>query len=179
MEQIDRSTANAIRLVAQTVQEYSLPRMFESACEHHLSRNQVMTLNLLRSGRGISVSEIARVLEVTPPAASKIVERLTSLGYARRRARHGDRRVSEVVIGDGGRALLEQFAELTDLHNERTLAHFTAEEKRLLAELLHRYLRIALADLPQTEPLCLQCFDRRDEECLLAESAENCLVATA
>lgn len=175
MDRNDRSTANAVRVLAQTVQEICLPRLIDEACDHHLSRNQFMALNLPSKRDGFSVGEIARILSITPPAATKIVDRLEQLDLAERRSRPGDRRVADIALRDEGRALLKRFGKSLEARQSRVLAHFTTEEKTRLCELLRKYVRVTLAEETDTEVLCLQCFNRVGEDCVLEDRDERCL----
>lgn len=172
---LDRTAANAVRVLAQTFQEICLPRVLEKACAEALSRNQIMVLNLLGKRSSFTVSGIARLLAISPPAATKIVDRLEDLGLAERRSRPGDRRVAEVVLRDEGRALLGRIGAGMEERQIRVLSHFTDEEKTELLELVRKYVQVTLADETDTEVLCLQCFNRVGEDCVLEDRDARCL----
>ncbi len=175
MNRKDRSIANTIRVLGQTVQEICVPRMIDEASDHPLSRNQFLTLNLLSKRDGFSVGEIARILSITPPAATKIVFRLEQLDLAERRSRPGDRRVVDITLRDEGRAFLKRFDKCLRIRQSHILAQFTTEEKTQLLELVRRYVRAALAEETDTEVICLQCFNRVGEDCVLEDRDDRCL----
>ncbi|MCP4572849.1 MAG: MarR family transcriptional regulator [bacterium] len=175
MDTLDRTTANAVRVLAQTFQEICLPRVLESACDEPLSRNQIMVLNLLGKRDRFPVSAIARLLAITPPAATKIVDRLEILGLAERRSRPGDRRVAEVALRDEGRTLLKRIGAGLGDRQARVLSRFSDEEKTRLHELVRKYVRITLAEEDDTEVICLQCFNRVGEDCVLEDRDTRCL----
>ncbi len=160
MNQLDQSVANAIRVLAQTVQEICLRRNIEDACPTPLNRTQFMILNLLNVGRGFAVGEIARALQVTPPAVCRAVDRLEQLGLVERRVRATDRRTHDVVLLPAGQEIVDGFVAISARRQQRTLAQFDREEKEQLLNLLRRFVLLALEGEEDTEVICLQCIDR-------------------
>lgn len=175
MDELDKSVANAVRVMAQTVQEICLRRNIEDACPTPLNRTQFMILNLLCAGRDFAVGEIAKVLHVTPPAVCRAVDRLEVLDLVERRTRANDRRTHDVVLRPAGRELMDRFVSISSARQERTLGNFDRQEKECLLELLSRFVRIALADEPDTEAICLQCIDRNGDHCVLPDHDTCCL----
>jgi len=123
------------------------------AREAGLSETELLALDHLSTGvRG--PAELARLLEVSTPAATGIVDRLERRGHAVRRAHDGDRRRTEVHMTQSGR--VEVRAQLEPmLEAMRELdAGFSQEE----LDVVERYLRGAqgamrvLLDEPQSEP---------------------------
>ncbi|MFW6773345.1 MarR family winged helix-turn-helix transcriptional regulator [Nocardioides sp. CPCC 205120] len=85
-------------------------------------------------------AELARLLDVTAPAATGIVDRLVARGHAERRPHAADRRRTEVHVTDSGRAevrahLLPMFLTLARVDGE-----FDEAERTVVA----RYLRGAV-----------------------------------
>jgi DNA-binding MarR family transcriptional regulator len=175
VDELDKSVANAIRVMAQTVQEICLRRNIAEACPTPLNRTQFMILNLLCAGRTFAVGEIARVLQVTPPAVCRAVDRLEDLELVERRTRQTDRRTHDVLLLPGGEALMERFVEISGARQERTLACFERHEKEQFLDYLRRFVHTALADEPDTEMICLQCIDRGGEHCVLPDHDTRCL----
>jgi len=175
VEDLDQSVANAVRVLAQTVQEICLRRNIADTCPTPLNRNQFMILNLLCAGRSFAVGEIARVLQVTSPAVCHAVDRLVELELVERRIRPADRRTHDVVLRPAGEALMERFVTISRARQERTLSHFTRAEKQALLDLTRRFIHITLEDEADTEAICLQCIDRGGEHCVLPERDTRCL----
>lgn len=109
---------------------------------HHLARRaglsetELLALDHLSTGvRG--PAELARLLEVSTPASTGIVDRLVARGHAERRAHDGDRRRTEVHMTQSGR--VEVLAQLEPmLRAMRDLdAEFSPEELAVV----ERYLR--------------------------------------
>lgn len=175
MEQLDQSLANAIRVLAQTVQEICLRRNMAEACPTHLTRNQFLILNLLRAERRFAVGEIARILQVTPPAICRAVDKLEELDMVRRHVRPSDRRTHDVLLRPGGWEILDRFIDISEQRQTRTLERFDHDEKKQLLTLLRRFIHTVLEEETDTESLCLLCIDRDGRNCALPERNRRCL----
>jgi MarR family transcriptional regulator, organic hydroperoxide resistance regulator len=73
-----------------------------------LYRGQAILLMILSQSDGMTHSEIAAKLEISPAAATKVIKRMEKAGYLQRRADPGDERVSRVYLQDAGRALIAE-----------------------------------------------------------------------
>lgn len=85
--------------------------------------------------------ELARVLGVTSAASSGVVDRLVSRGHAERRPHPDDRRRTQVLITDSGRA--EVYARLAPMF--AALAELDTGLDGHEREVVERYLRGATA----------------------------------
>ncbi|MQW75739.1 MarR family transcriptional regulator [Nocardioides sp. dk4132] len=126
---------------------------------HHLARRaglsetELLALDHLSTGvRG--PAELARLLDVSTPAATGIVDRLERRGHAVRRAHEADRRRTEVHMTQSGRVEVRAQLEpmIGAMHDLD--AEFSQEE----LDVVERYLRgaqgamRALLDEPESEP---------------------------
>jgi DNA-binding MarR family transcriptional regulator len=73
-----------------------------------LYRGQAILLMILSHDDGMTHSEIAEKLEISPAAATKVIKRMEQAGYLRRQADPADERVSRVYLQDQGRALIAE-----------------------------------------------------------------------
>jgi DNA-binding MarR family transcriptional regulator len=73
-----------------------------------LYRGQAVLLMILSRHEGITHSEIAEKLEISPAAATKVIKRMEAAGYVQRQADPADERVSRVYLQDQGRALIAE-----------------------------------------------------------------------
>jgi MarR family transcriptional regulator, organic hydroperoxide resistance regulator len=73
-----------------------------------LYRGQAILLMILSRHEGITHSEIAEKLEISPAAATKVIKRMEGAGYVQRQADPADERVSRVYLQDRGRALVAE-----------------------------------------------------------------------
>lgn len=109
---------------------------------HHLAYSAKLSESELRALDHLSTgtrgpAELARLLDVSTPASTGIVDRLVARGHAERRPHAVDRRRTELHLTDSGRRelrtqLAPMIAALRDLD-----AHFTDEELAVA----ERYLR--------------------------------------
>lgn len=175
MEHLDQSVADAIRILAQSIQDISLRSSIAQACPTRLTRNQFLILNLLNANGAFPIGEIAGILDISSPAASKNVDRLEELELVRRHRRPADRRVHDVELLPAGTAIVERFVAIAAGKHEKLLGEFTHDEKTQLLDLLRRVVLLTLAGEERTEAICLQCYNRRGEECILRDLPGGCL----
>jgi DNA-binding MarR family transcriptional regulator len=90
--------------------------------------------------RAPSVSELAEMIGVDQPRASRLVQAAVDAGHARREADPGDARRSAIVLTASGRALLAAARENRRTAVDTALAGFTPEETGEFARLLTRFI---------------------------------------
>jgi DNA-binding MarR family transcriptional regulator len=104
-----------------------------------LSTSELHSLRHLMRGP-LGPVELAKLLGVTSAASSGVVDRLVSHGHAERRSHPGDKRRTEVVITDSGRA--EVLARLRPMFE--ALAALDASLDDSERDVVERYLRGAI-----------------------------------
>jgi DNA-binding MarR family transcriptional regulator len=86
----------------------------------------------------MSMSELAGILRVRPPTASKTVARLSALGLVERRTAEGDGRVVRVALTKEGRETAGAIETLAlDIEGE-VVAHLDGKDKKRLRKLVRR-----------------------------------------
>jgi DNA-binding MarR family transcriptional regulator len=90
--------------------------------------------------RAPSVSELAEMIGVDQPRASRLVQAAVDAGHARREVDPGDARRSAIVLTASGRALLAAARENRRTAVETALAGFTPEETAEFSRLLTRFI---------------------------------------
>jgi DNA-binding MarR family transcriptional regulator len=90
--------------------------------------------------RAPSVSELAEMIGVDQPRASRLVQAAVDAGHARREADPADARRSAIVLTASGRALLAAARENRRTAVETALAGFTPEETAEFSRLLTRFI---------------------------------------
>jgi DNA-binding MarR family transcriptional regulator len=93
---------------------------------------------LAAAGRPMSVGQIAELLGVDQPRATRLVQAVVETGHARREADPDDARRTLVVLTEEGRAFAARARGARSELVEQALAGFTPEERVQLAELLSR-----------------------------------------
>ena len=99
-----------------------------------------MRLLIALSHRGpSSVSDLATVIGVDQPRASRLVQAAVDAGHVRREVDPSDARRSILVITESGRAALSAVLDHRRTAIERALADFTPAEREEFARLLTRF----------------------------------------
>lgn len=106
-----------------------------------LFAGQEQVVQALAASGAMTMGELAALLKVRPPTASKTVSRLAALGLVRRQAGAGDARVVRVELTETG---LEKAAAIATLWREvegELLATFDAKDRKRLRKLLREAAR--------------------------------------
>ena len=87
--------------------------------------------------KAVTVSELSKILQVTSPTVTQIVNGLIKGGYIRRSVHPEDRRISEITLTEEGDRLARQAA--ADIHTifGGLVEHLGAERSEQLAGLLN------------------------------------------
>lgn len=124
-----------------------------------LTMSQLKTLILLRAVEGASgglrISDLARLLGVTPATASTLVDRLVERGLVDRREDPHDRRQHRCSVTPAGHGLLEHLSEGIRVRTRRLLQLLTEPELEMLLHSIEALLRAAEREAsggPQTLP---------------------------
>jgi DNA-binding MarR family transcriptional regulator len=103
-----------------------------------LFRGQAVLLMVLSAHEGITHSEVAEKLAISPAAATKVIKRMENLQYLQRRADPSDERVSRVYLLDKGRAVINQIQASFQTLDRVTFSGLSTPEMLQLSELLDR-----------------------------------------
>jgi DNA-binding MarR family transcriptional regulator len=122
------------------------------------------------------VGEIADLLGVSPPAASKNVDKLERLGLVVREPCKRDRRAARLSASAAGRHLVEAVEARKTERLTPVLAEFSTEELDQLSQLLERFAAALLAREESGLEPCLRCAaEFGDEgECAVARVLSVC-----
>ncbi len=90
---------------------------------------------------GMSMGELATILQVRPPTASKTVSRLSALGLVARQERDGDGRVVRVALTEEGLARAEAITGLWDAVEDELLGGLDGKDRKRLRKLLRKAAR--------------------------------------
>jgi DNA-binding MarR family transcriptional regulator len=104
-------------------------------------------VQLVRVGRGCSMSELAERMHQSSATMTGIVDRLVRHGLAERTRDQSDRRLVLVGLTDVGRQLLAAAYEAKHGRTREILGTFSPAERRRMRVLLEAYLEAAEARL--------------------------------
>ena len=101
-----------------------------------LYRGQAILLKILSEKDGLTHSEIAEKLEISPAAATKVIKRMEALNYVRRHPDPTDERISRVSLQEEGAAVVHQIENSFEQIDQILIRHLDPEEQRTLIQLL-------------------------------------------
>ncbi len=116
-----------------------------------LYQGQPPLLRQLWEQEGLTQSELAARLKITPATVTKMLQRMEKTGFIRRCPDAGDQRISRVYLTDAGRAIQQRVEEVFRTLEAETFANLTLEESLLLRRLLLQ-LRENLTQVTGEEP---------------------------
>lgn len=99
----------------------------------------LLALRVIARRPGITVSELARALDIDQSTISRQLQPLETEDLLRRAVDAKDRRVARLTVTAAGRRVLAALGEATLTDIDAALAQFAPEDRRALAELLDRF----------------------------------------
>jgi DNA-binding MarR family transcriptional regulator len=99
-------------------------------------RGQPPALHILHAQEGLTQSELAARLELTPATVTKMLQRLEKAGFVQRQTDAEDQRVSRVYLTNAGRAIQADVARVLGQLAQETFLDFTIEERVVLRRLM-------------------------------------------
>jgi DNA-binding MarR family transcriptional regulator len=148
-------------------------RMGDKLAGLDLFPGQEQVLQALASEGKMTMGELATILRVRPPTASKTVSRLAALNLIERHTEVGDARVVSVKLTREGRKKAEAIEELWNEVEEELLADFDQKDRKRLRKLLKRSAK----NLARIAGANLDGFDSAEDELDDQEAADPDLAA--
>ena len=161
-------------IFASVIHEVLEVKLLQEATTLPVNISQFLLLKLMCSNGNHQIGEVASVLGVTPPAATKSIDKLERLGLVVRTPSKGDRRATLLSVSLQGRRLVRRCERLRQAHLSPAVERFKAEEIDQLASLLQRF-SVALLDLERDEDtFCLRCAAHIEDDCAIGQSLGDC-----
>lgn len=121
-----------------------------------LYRGQPRLLHALYEGEGITHSDLAERLRVTPATITKMIQRMEKAGFVERRPDPADQRISRVYLTEPGRTIHEAVDDALGTLEDESLTGLSEEERlelyRLLVHVRDNLIR-AVEGVPPQEPV--------------------------
>jgi len=129
-------------------------RIHATKADHFLDqlgifRGQAFLLKILSKQDGLTHSEIADIMEISPAAATKIIKRMEQHKYILRKPDKNDERVSRVYIQETGIAIINHIDHSFEQLNQTMFEGFTDEDLRKFNDLL----TLIRQNLSRSEPV--------------------------
>lgn len=99
-------------------------------------RGQAFLLKILSQQDGLTHSEIAEIMEISPAAATKVIKRMEQNRYILRKPDKKDERVSRVFIQENGNAIIHQIDQSFHQLHQTMFDGFSEEDLLKFHDLL-------------------------------------------
>ncbi|MEW6045586.1 MAG: MarR family transcriptional regulator [Bacillota bacterium] len=136
----------------------------------YITVSQLECLKYLQRHGACSAAELAEGLHMSPPAVTKLVDRLVRKGLVRRRDRPEDRRSVEISLTEAGRRTAEELRRRRSRVLEMILNRMGPDDREELERSLRAFVAAGLSDPQVVEALCLRCGDESTPDCPLIDA---------
>lgn len=161
-------------IFASLVREILEVQLLREASPLPLTVSQFHLLKLMSVDGQHQLGQVADFLGVSPPAATKNIDKLERLGLVVRTPSKGDRRATLLSVSPKGRRLVRKYEGLKVTRLAPLLDRYRAAELTQLSELLQRF-SISLLELEQPGPsFCLRCGAYLEDDCPVGRVRGGC-----
>ena len=101
-----------------------------------LYRGQPPVLRALWEREGLTQTELAERMKITPATMTKMLQRMEKAGFIQRKVDAEDQRISRVYLTEAGNMVQKDVEAVFRLTEEETFGNFTIEEQVLLRRFL-------------------------------------------
>jgi DNA-binding MarR family transcriptional regulator len=168
-------------IFAAAVREVMETRLLREVSPVSLTLSQLHLLKLMCLNGAHQVGEVADFLGVSPPAATKNIDKLEALGLLSRIPSKGDRRATLLAVSPKGRGLVRRYERRKAARLAPVFEKFRPDEVDLLSRLLERFsLSLLEKELArERDGVCLRCDAYLQAGCLVGHLRGGCPYQTA
>lgn len=156
------------------VRELLEVKLLEEIGADHLSLPQLHLLQLITLNGAHQMGQIADFLGVSPPAATKNIDKLERLGLVKRTPSERDRRATLLTSSPKGRRLVERYRSLKLERLRPVLNAFSTDELVQFERLLARFSTALIRSEGTVDGLCLRCSAHFDAGCPIQHFHDGC-----
>jgi DNA-binding MarR family transcriptional regulator len=171
---VQQPTLGYSHIFASAVRDLLELKVLREVTDDPLTLPQFHLLKLISLNGSHKVGEVARFLGVSPPAATKNIDKLEGLGLVARSRSTGDRRAKLLASSRKGRQLVKRYEAVKEQRLEPVLDGFGEEELRQLTRLLERFSLLLINQQDAGEGLCMRCSAYYDEACPVDHLRDGC-----
>jgi DNA-binding MarR family transcriptional regulator len=161
-------------IFASAVREILEVKLLREVSPLPLTMSQFHLLKLMAENGQHQVGELADYLGVSPPAATKNIDKLERLKLVVRSPSKGDRRAFLLSSSLKGRRLVQKYEDLKAARLAPILNEFQPQELEKLSDLLERFSVSLLRNELSEEGFCLRCAAYIDNNCPVAGLCGGC-----
>ncbi|UCD38949.1 MAG: winged helix-turn-helix transcriptional regulator [Fidelibacterota bacterium] len=176
-DDLDKNLGDVFHILGRLITELFEKDSLAKITSLQLTQQQLNMLTLLDAAGLHTMTELCRLHNISPPAATKNVDKLESLGLVKRHLTDGDRRLVRVEITAAGSQLVYKYRNSYLEKVTEALSGFSTEEKSDLLDEMEDFIRNGIAANPDAALICLQCQGRFSDSCVLQEHFDRCLYA--
>ncbi len=161
-------------IFSSAVRETLEVKLLEEIGADHLTLHQFHLLKLITLNGKHQVGEVADFLGLTPPAASKNIDKLENLGLVARTPCEGDRRAILLAPSRKGHRLVGRYEARKRARLAPVVDAFTSDELAQLVGLLERFSLALISTETDNEGLCFRCSAYFDKRCPVRHQHDGC-----
>ncbi len=161
-------------IFASAVRDLLELKILREVTDAPLTLPQFHLLKLISLNGSHQVGEVAQFLGVSPPAATKNIDKLEGLGLVARSRSTADRRATLLASSRKGRQLVKRYEALKEERLEPILDGFSEKELAQFSRLLERFSLLLIKQEDSGEGLCLRCSAYYDEACPVNHLRDGC-----
>jgi DNA-binding MarR family transcriptional regulator len=161
-------------IFASAVHEILESKMIREACEVPLTVSQFHILKVMALNGQHQVGELADFLGVSPPAATKNIDKLEGLGLVTRSPSPGDRRATILTVSPEGREIVKRYEAIKASRLEPVLKSFASEEIQQFSSYLQRFSVSLLKNEESLRGYCLRCNAYVESNCPVGHVRGSC-----
>ncbi len=161
-------------IFASAVRDLLELKVLREVTDDPLTLPQFHLLKLVSLNGSHQVGEVAQFLGVSPPAATKNIDKLEGLGLLARSPSTDDRRATLLASSRKGRRLVKRYEALKEERLEPVLDSFSDTELAQFTRLLERFSLQLISQEDSGEGLCMRCSAYYDEACPVDHLRDGC-----
>jgi DNA-binding MarR family transcriptional regulator len=161
-------------IFASLVRDILEVKFLREVATRPLTLSQFHLLKLLTLNGRHQIGEVAGLLGVSPPAASKSISKLEALDLVVRAPSTGDRRATLLSASAKGRRLVQRYEGLKADRLAPVFKEFGSEELERFSELLRRFSLCLIDQEDAGDGRCLLCSAYCEEQCAVARTRQGC-----
>jgi MarR family transcriptional regulator, organic hydroperoxide resistance regulator len=161
-------------IFASTVREILEIKFLAEVTPHSLTLAQFHLLKAIALNGNHQIGEVAVCLGMSPPAATKNLDKLQRLGLILRSPSKGDRRAILISPSAKGRRLVQEYEALKADRLSPVLENFSPGELDRMVELLKRFSLSLIKREDTGAGLCLWCAAYCQKHCPVGEVRGGC-----
>ena len=161
-------------IFASAIREVLEVKLLREISPDPLTTSQFQALRLMALDGHHQLGKVADFLGVSPPAATKNIDKLERLGLVVRAPSKGDRRATLLSVSPKGRRLVRKYEQRKAACLGPVLRSFRATEITQFADLLERFSVSLLGREPSAERFCLRCAGYIEPDCPVSQVRGGC-----